>query len=448
MQQRSQKSLAANGSEQSVTHNATSIPTQQHSARRKRIVREGTEPLSDAIRPEIVQGQDVAQQPVEHVTTEEPYVAERIATPFIPETVRHRYREALAANTPDVIVTVSQYFQVVELNPAAVNALHGSRKAMLGRPCTEVLRCRNLNNMELCGTSSCPIKRVQEQQQPLPNEELLIGTRSDQPCEVSTSVTPIDAGFGQCMVFMARDVSALKLVNRVRSNFVSMVSHELRTPLNSVHGFIDLLLQGHMGQLNEEQHLYLGYTQEGVQQLISIVEDILFMTRSDLGQFEIKPQEVSLRSLVHQIINNLQPQAHKAEIVLIQDIPTPSPVLYIDPQRIKQVLNNLLANALKFTPPNGTITVQVRPYNEQFVMVSVIDTGYGIPVEDRPHIFERFYQSNHSQQSKMGGYGLGLSIAQLIVEQHGGTIGFDSVIDKGTTFYFTLPLYKKPLTGN
>lgn len=83
-------------------------------------------------------------------------------------------------------------------------------------------------------------------------------------------------------------MSALKVANRVRSNFVSMVSHELRTPLNSVNGFIDLLLQGHMGKLTEEQHKYLGYAQEGVQQLISIVEDILFMTRSDLGQFEVK----------------------------------------------------------------------------------------------------------------------------------------------------------------
>lgn len=443
MQKRSQESVAANGTEQSATQDVTSLSTQQHSARRKRIVREEAEPVSDAARSEKVQGQEVVQHPMLPMTTEALYAAKDMGMPFIPETLRHRYREALASNTPDVIITVSEYFQVVELNPAAVNVLHGSRSSLLGRSCTEVLHCRNLNNMQLCGTSSCPIKRVQEQHQPLPNEELLIGTLTEQPCEVSTSVTPIDAGFGQCIVFMARDVSALKLVNRVRSNFVSMVSHELRTPLNSIHGFIDLLLQGHMGPLNEEQHLYLGYTQEGVQQLISIVEDILFMTRSDLGQFEIKPQEVSLRSLVRQILNNLQPQAHKAEIVLIQDIPSPSPILYIDPKRIQQVLNNLLANALKFTPPAGSITVQVRPYNEQFVMVSVIDTGYGIPVEDRPHIFERFYQSNHSQQSRMGGYGLGLSIAQLIVEQHGGTIGFDSVIDKGTTFYFTLPLHKK-----
>ena len=118
-------------------------------------------------------------------------------------------------------------------------------------------------------------------------------------------------------------------------------------------------------------------------------------------------------------------------------------MLSVDPQRMKQVLNNLVVNAIKFTPPGGTVTLRARPYNEDFVMISVIDTGYGIQPEDRDHIFERFYQSNHAGQSRMGGYGLGLPIARLIVEQHGGVIDFDSTVNQGTTFYFTAPLYKK-----
>jgi two-component system phosphate regulon sensor histidine kinase PhoR len=104
-------------------------------------------------------------------------------------------------------------------------------------------------------------------------------------------------------------------------------------------------------------------------------------------------------------------------------------------------LSNLVTNAIKFTPPGGTVTVKVRPHNEQFATIIVADTGYGIPPEDRPHIFERFYQSNHSQQSKMGGYGLGLPIAKLIVEQHGGILTFETAVNKGTTFSFTIPLY-------
>jgi len=226
----------------------------------------------------------------------------------------------------------------------------------------------------------------------------------------------------------------------VSTNFVSMVSHELRTPLNSVQGFIDLLMQGQVGELTEEQYLYLGYAQEGVQQLISIVEDVVFMARADAGEFNIKQEEVQLHTLAAQIINNLQRQALKAGVTLCQDIPSSLPVLYVDPQRMKRVLDNLVINAIKFTPSGGVVTLSAHPYNEHFLRISVSDTGYGIAPEDHPYVFERFYQSNNDSQLRMGGWGLGLAIAKLIVEQHGGTIGFGTALDRGTTFCFTVPL--------
>ena len=358
-----------------------------------------------------------------------------------PELRNHQYLETLFANSPNAIIAVDEFFHVLDFNPAAATILGWSPKDAIGQQCNQLLKCRNLNGTMLCGTSGCPITRVVQQKQSIVHEEVIIGRAPDYSRECIVNVTPIDLHHATGGVFIASDMSSIKVANNVRSNFVSMVSHELRTPLNSVHGFIDLLLHGHMGALTEEQHKYLGYAQEGVQQLVSIVEDILFMTRSDSGQFEMKQQEVDFRVLVEQVVNSLQPQALKAEVTLNQDIPTPSPILYVDPQRMKQVLNNLVTNAIKFTPPGGTVTISVRPHNERFVMISVSDTGYGIPVEDRPHIFERFYQSNHALQSKMGGYGLGLPIARLIVEQHGGEISFDSVLDKGTTFDFTAPLF-------
>jgi len=354
----------------------------------------------------------------------------------------HLLTNQYLASTPDAVIILDQQSCVRDLNPAAILVLGGMREKIIGQRCREVLHCKNLNRTALCGTSSCPFMRVQQQQKPLPNEELLIGIDSEHVCEVSASITPITIDHAFYTAFTVRDVSNLKVANQVRSNFVSMVSHELRTPLNSVHGFIDLLLQGHMGKLTEEQHMYLGYAQEGVQQLVSIVEDILFMTRSDLGQFEVKQQKVHLQSLARQVLRSLQHQAAKAEVVLSLDVPADAPPLYVDPQRLKQVLSNLVTNAIKFTPPGGTVTVKVQPHNEQFAMITVADTGYGILPEDRPHIFERFYQSNHSQQSKMGGYGLGLPIAKLIIEQHGGTLNFETAVNKGTTFSFTVPLYR------
>lgn len=354
--------------------------------------------------------------------------------------LRHQALDALMKNTSDAVIALRQDFKIFEVNPAASSALGVPAHEIGEQSCDVVLRCKNLNHMQLCGTSSCPLAQVLERKQALPNEELIIGAE-EHTYEVSASITPVTVNNTVYAIFMARDLSALKVANRVRSNFVSMVSHELRTPLNSVHGFIDLLLQGHMGAMTEEQSLYLGYAEEGVQQLISIVEDILFMTRSDLGQFEIKQEEVYLRSLVRQVMRSLQPQALKAEVGLVQSIPVDIPTMYADPQRIKQVLNNLVANAIKFTPPGGVVTVSAQVQDDDFVLISVADTGYGIAAEDRQHIFERFYQSNHSQQSKMGGYGLGLSIAKLIVEQHHCTIDFETAVNQGTTFSFTLPQY-------
>lgn len=361
--------------------------------------------------------------------------------------VQRQYLEALFTNAPNAIITVDQHFHVLDYNPAAANALGWTETDIHDCLCSDVLKCRNLNGMVLCGTSSCPLQRVIQRQEGLANEALLIGTMPDHTREYAISVTPVhvdhsdDSDTDSGVVFSARDMSAVRVANHLRANFVSMVSHELRTPLNSVNGFIDLLMLGHIGPLTEEQQMYLGYAQEGVQQLISIVEDILFLTRSDSGQFEIKPEQVNLRVLARQVLTSLQPQAVKATVILNKNIPAPSPVLYVDPQRMKQVLNNLVTNAIKYTPPGGTVTIRARPYDERFLMISVEDTGYGIPIEDQPHIFERFYQADHHLQSKMGGYGLGLSIAKLIVEQHGGHIGFDTIPEKGTTFYFTAPLY-------
>jgi signal transduction histidine kinase len=349
--------------------------------------------------------------------------------------------EPLFEESANAIVVIDDQFHVIDCNAVACEKLGWRRAEVIGQHCSKVLGCMNLNRMALCGTSSCPLTRVLLKNAPIPNEELICGALADFSAEYAVGVTPIKAGERRIIVFSAREVSALKVANSVRSNFVSMVSHELRTPLNSVHGFIDLLMQGHMGELTPEQKTYLGYAQEGVQQLIAIVEDILLMTRSDSGQFEIKAEEVDFLNLAKQVLRSLQPQALKASVVLKKDIPLPSPLLFVDPQRIKQVLNNLVVNAIKFTPPGGTVTLRARPYNERFAMISVEDTGYGIPPEDHNHVFERFYQTNHHLQSKMGGYGLGLPIARLIVEQHGGVIDFDSTVNQGTTFYFTAPLY-------
>jgi two-component system phosphate regulon sensor histidine kinase PhoR len=353
------------------------------------------------------------------------------------------YWEDYFAHSPSMVVAVDEHLRIYDLNPSATARLELSPQAARELPCKEILMCRNMNGTPLCGTSNCPLTRVVQSGEAIPSTELFLGPPPERSEEYGVDIVPAHVNARAGAVFVARSLSNMRVANQVRANFVSMVSHELRTPLNSVHGFIDLLMQGHMGALTDEQHLYLGYTQEGVQQLMTIVEDILFMTRSDSGQFEIRPQKTNSRVLAKQVVTSLKMQARKAAVILDKDIPETAPLLYADPQRMQQVLNNLVANAIKFTPPHGTVTIRVTSHPEQAdkVLFAVVDTGDGIPPEDQPHIFERFYQSNHAMQSKMGGYGLGLSIARLIVEQHGGEIWFESAPQQGTTFYFTAPLW-------
>src|SRR5207253_1804732 len=193
--------------------------------------------------------------------------------------------------------------------------------------CSHLMKCRNMNRTLLCGTSNCPVTHVIQLKHPIAQEELILGQVTDSRGEFACSIIPVEHEQSTYVVFAARDISGIKMANRVRANFVSMVSHELRTPLNSVHGFVDLLLQGYMGELKVEQRKYLGYAQEGVQQLISIAEDILFLTRSDVGQFEMKQERVNLRVLTRQVVSSLEPQVHKAEVVLRRDIPSPSQLL-------------------------------------------------------------------------------------------------------------------------
>ncbi|MBX5451285.1 ATP-binding protein [Thermogemmatispora sp.] len=357
-------------------------------------------------------------------------------------------RKALAATT-DVAFLLDSRFRLRAFNPAAAAVLKWEASTAIGQGCAHVLRCRNLDHLPLCGTAGCPLVRVLQGGQPLANEEIILGAEAAQDWEASVSVTPVLTPEDRYVFFLARDVSALKMANRMREHFVSMVSHELRTPLNSVHGFIELLLRGQMGPLNETQREYLGYASEALQQLLSLAEDVLFMARSDAGHFELRRQQVNIETLAQQVLESMLPLARKAEIVMSKDFELPTPLVHADPQRMKQVLSNLLGNAIKFTPPGGTVILRARPDPDdpQMVLLSVKDTGFGIAPEDQPHVFERFYQATHSMQSRMGGYGLGLTIARLIVEQHGGKIWFETVPNRGTTFFFTLPLYRESVVA-
>lgn len=241
---------------------------------------------------------------------------------------------------------------------------------------------------------------------------------------------------------LQEQIDILKQNEVYKNEFLSIISHELRTPLNFITGFCGLLEKEIAGPLNEEQHKYTDKIMHGADRMLGLVENLLDASSMASGHFQISPTEVVFPTLLEEVIKGYEPQAEKMQLELSSTI-SALPTIQADPQRIIQVLSNLIGNAIKFTNPGGK--VDVKAFVEgSFIKTEVSDTGIGISEDDIPKIFEKFRQLNMSMTRTAGGSGLGLSISKSIVEAHGGTIGIESIVDKGSTFWFTLPLPSAP----
>jgi sigma-B regulation protein RsbU (phosphoserine phosphatase) len=231
-----------------------------------------------------------------------------------------------------------------------------------------------------------------------------------------------------------------------KDQFLSHVSHELRTPLTCIHQFVSILYDGLAGEVSPEQREHLRTILRSVNQLRAMIRDLLEATRADSGKISVEPRCVSIADLIHQAVTMLRATAREKRIGLETAVDSRVPLVYADPDRVLEVLINLIDNAIKFTPPDGSVMakaclVEVDP---EFVYVSVADTGRGISTEAKPLIFERMYQDPDAIDNSRKGLGLGLYIAKQLVELHGGRIWVVSEQGHGAIFSFTLPLFFLP----
>jgi signal transduction histidine kinase len=228
-----------------------------------------------------------------------------------------------------------------------------------------------------------------------------------------------------------------------KNQFLSHVSHELRTPLTCTHQYVTILLDGLAGEMTPEQRDHLGTVLKSVNQLGAMVRDLLEGSRAESGKIRLDRRCVSIAHLVKVAVTMMQATAHDKRVGLEIGVDNTMPFVYGDPDRILEVLINLLDNAIKFTPADGAVTVQACqvPTDPDFVCVSVLDTGCGIKPEARALIFERLYQDPNAVDNNRKGLGLGLFIAKELVRLHGGRMWVASEHGNGSTFSFTLPLY-------
>jgi signal transduction histidine kinase len=238
-------------------------------------------------------------------------------------------------------------------------------------------------------------------------------------------------------VTILEDITHLREIDRLKSEFIATASHELRTPLTSVQMGVHLLLEGALGELTDEQNEVLQACRQDCERLDKLMRDLLDLSRIEAGESQPQMAAVSARDLIQTAVKELRPQVEAKDLKLSVEAPAELPWISADRMQIERVIGNLVINALRHTK-QGEIKISAEQ-RDGHVAVSVSDTGSGIPTEYLPHIFDKFVQV---PDAPTGGAGLGLTISKSIIEAHGGKISVQSQVGRGTTFTFTLPLAK------
>jgi two-component system NtrC family sensor kinase len=237
-----------------------------------------------------------------------------------------------------------------------------------------------------------------------------------------------------------QDITHLKELDRIKSDFVNTVSHDLRSPLTAILGYVELI--DRVGPINEQQKEFIRRVQISVQNITALINDLLDLGRIEAG-FDARKEIVPFSAIIHYAVDGLRSRAEDKSQELILDIPENMPEVLGNPTRLRQMLSNLISNAIKYTPEKGQVTVHSHAEGEQIIL-QVIDTGPGIPSSDQQYIFDKFYRGSNIPPD-MPGTGLGLAIVKSIVENHLGRIWVDSTLGQGTTFTVVLPISKNIL---
>jgi two-component system, OmpR family, phosphate regulon sensor histidine kinase PhoR len=255
----------------------------------------------------------------------------------------------------------------------------------------------------------------------------------------AATVAAVRAGETNGAVIVLHDITDLRKLERVRRDFVANVSHEFRTPLTAIQGFAETLLAGAIND-TKNRGRFLEIMLEHARRLGRLTDDLLMLSTMDADRLELEIRRLPTAQLVESCMETSRQRAAEKDLRLSVNLPARVPDIAGDRRRLTEVLQNLLDNAIQYTPPGGQIMVSAEP-TENEVIFTVSDTGIGIPEADQPRIFERFYRVDVARSREVGGTGLGLSIAKHLVEAHGGRIWVESEVGTGSQFHFSVPVF-------
>jgi two-component system phosphate regulon sensor histidine kinase PhoR len=328
----------------------------------------------------------------------------------------------IATDGHDHIILINERARgIFDLGPARVE----------GRPLLEVVRNVNLHDVLVAGREAVPAGGVV--------------SREIQLAEPAARVLQIHAvglrvaGDERGVVMILHDITELRRLEQVRTEFVANVSHELRTPLTAIQGYLETLLDG---ALEEREHArkFLEIIFRHTERLGRLTDDLTDLSNIELGKVSLRLEPSSVGDIAESVLAIIAPRASAGQVKVEARLPADLPQALTDRDRLSQILINLVDNAVKNTPKGGQVTVEGRVDEQGMIEVTVRDTGVGIPKADLPRLTERFYRVDKARSRDLGGTGLGLAIVKHLVLAHGGELGIESELWKGTTVRFTLPV--------
>jgi two-component system phosphate regulon sensor histidine kinase PhoR len=324
------------------------------------------------------------------------------------------------------VIAVDRSEHVLFANASAGRLLGFRPEQVEGAPLMEAVRSHELREI---------VNRALRTRQ-LANCEMASRTGAARIFDVLATPLPGEPPPG--VVLVLRDVSEVKRLERMRQQFIANVSHELKTPLSSIKAYTETLLGG---ARNDPAHCerFLNRIDEQAGRLQELILDMLTLARIESGQAALDLADVSVARVVRRCLADYEPQAVARELVLENFVDDPHVRVHADEEGLRQILSNLIDNAVKYTPAGGRVSIRCKP-NGKMADIEVTDTGVGIPAEHHAHLFERFYRVDKARSRELGGTGLGLSIVKHLAQQMGGSVGVRSELHKGSTFSVRLPL--------
>jgi len=334
--------------------------------------------------------------------------------------------EVVLSGVIEGITAIDKEGRIILFNHALKNMIDCSSDRVLEKFHWEIIRNNQLNEL---------LKETLQKGQALTREITLFSPQEKIFHASANPLTEKNKVWGAVVVL--NDITEIKKLEKMRSEFVANVSHELRTPLTSIQGFVETLKEGAINDPEKAQY-FLEIIEKQSNRLNNLIEELLQLSKIESQEIAMNLQSIDLRDLIDKTISEFKKKIEQKDHKIKINISPQLPLVKADPEQIEVVFRNLLDNAVKYTPDGGEIYISALEKAEN-IYIEVADNGIGISAEHLPRIFERFYRANKDRSRKLGGTGLGLAIVKHIVQAHQGTIGVESKPGKGSKFFFTLP---------